>query len=64
MIIKTPPIESELFLTWEKYIEKYPEYANAPDIVKEQYEKEVDDLFAAVILMSGSGDGKPDGSFC
>lgn len=52
MIIKTPPIESELFLTWEKYIEKYPEYANAPEVVKEQYEKEVDDLFAAVILMS------------
>ena len=52
MIVKTPPLDSELFMTWDKYIEMYPEYANAPAVVKEQYEKGVDDLFAAVILMS------------
>lgn len=52
MIIKLPPLESELFQTWDKHVAENPHLANAPDIVRESFEKSVDDLFAMLIYLA------------
>ncbi len=52
MIIKTPPIESELFPTWEKHIEENPGLKNSPAVVKENFEQSIDELYATIIFLS------------
>lgn len=52
MVIKLPPLESEVFDTWEKHVEANPELKNSPPEAKEAFEKSVDDFFSMVMLIA------------
>jgi len=52
MIVKLPALESELFDTWEKHIEAYPELKNSPEEAKASFEQSVDDFFGMIMLIS------------
>jgi hypothetical protein len=52
MIVKTPEIESELYPTWEKLVKENPDLKNSPDIVKENYEASVEEMFAALMVLA------------
>lgn len=52
MIIKLPPLESELFDTWEKHVEANPELKNSPIEAKEEFERSVDEYYAMIMLIS------------
>ena len=52
MIIKLPPIESELFDTWEKHIELNPELKNSPIEAKEIFEQSVDSFYSMIMLIA------------
>ncbi len=52
MLIKLPPLESELFDTWEKHIEANPELKNSPAEAKEAFEQSVENFFSMIMLIS------------
>ncbi len=52
MIIKLPPLESELFDTWEKHIAENPELINSPEEAKQEFEHAVDDFFGMIMLIA------------
>lgn len=52
MLVKLPPIESELFDTWEKHVEANPELKNAPIEAREAFEQSTDDFFAMIMLIA------------
>ncbi|MGI6766263.1 MAG: hypothetical protein ACOX4R_03475 [Lentihominibacter sp.] len=52
MIINLPPLESELFQSWEKHIEEHPELKNSPEFVRKNYERALDDLYTGIIFLA------------
>lgn len=52
MIINLPPLESELFPSWEKHVEEHPELKNSREIVRKNYEKTLDDFYTGIIFLA------------
>lgn len=51
-IVKLPPLESELFDTWEKHIAANPELTNSPAEAKEKFEEAEDNYFSLMMYLT------------